>query len=184
MDNLTQKAREAIIGQRLIPPGAGVLAGVSGGADSVALLHVLHRLGGELGFTLRAAHLHHGIRGAEADGDEEFVRKLCAGLGVELTAERADIPALAQERGHTLEQAAREARYAFFRRVMADTGAVRVAVAHHMEDQAESLLLHLIRGSGLKGLTAMQPRRGEVIRPFLTVRRGEIEAYLAAHGGR
>ncbi|OQA74046.1 MAG: tRNA(Ile)-lysidine synthase [Firmicutes bacterium ADurb.Bin248] len=166
----------------LIPAGSGVVAGVSGGADSVALLRALTLLAPGMGFSVFAAHLNHGIRGEEADADEAFVADLCESWGVPLIREKLDIPALARAHSRTLEQEGREARYAFFERAKARFGADLVAVAHHKDDQAESVLLHLTRGSGLAGLAGMRPRRGSLIRPMLCVRRAEIEAYLEAEG--
>lgn len=166
----------------LIPSGSRVVAGISGGADSVALLRVLTLLSSEMDFTVFAAHLHHGIRGKTADADEAYVRELCEKLSVPLYCEKADIPALARAHSHTLEQEGRIVRYGFFERAREHFGADLTAVAHHRDDQAESILMHLMRGSGLAGLTGMRPKRDTVIRPLLCVRRGEIEAFLAAEG--
>ncbi len=182
MEKLVLNAKNTILAHGLIPAGCGVLAGVSGGADSVALLCALKELSAELGFVLFAAHLNHGIRGDEAEGDQQYVGQLCEKLGVPLYEERLDIPAIAASEGKTLEQAAREQRYAFFERALKKCGAERIAVAHHMEDQAESIMLHLIRGSGLRGLTGMKHMRGNIIRPFLNLHRRDIEAYLAEKG--
>ncbi len=182
MESLVIKTRNTITAHGLIRPGERVLAGVSGGADSVALLLVLKELSGELGFGLCAAHLNHGIRGREADEDQAYVRELCRELEVPLYEERLDIPSICAQQGKTLEQAAREQRYAFFERALEHFGGQRIAVAHHMEDQAESIMLHLIRGSGLKGLTGMKYMRGNVIRPFLGAHRSQVEEYLAERG--
>lgn len=182
MDILLEKTMNTIKEFALIPAGSRVLVGVSGGADSVALLSALHALKDELGFSLCAAHLNHGIRGEEAQRDQSYTKELCEKLGVELYTETLDIPALAKEEGKTLEQAARDARYAFFGRACEHFSASLVAVAHHMDDQAESILLHLLRGSGLSGLRGMQPKRGNIIRPFFGVRRSDIEAYLRDNG--
>lgn len=161
-------------------PGKRVIAGVSGGADSVALLCCLHALAEELGYQLYAAHLHHGIRGTAADEDLAFVAELCQRLGVPLYQERLDVPAMAG--GGSLETAAREARYGFFQRALAAFSGDYVALAHHRGDQGETLLLHLFRGSGRKGLCGMAPKRGPYIRPLLGLGREEIEAYLRALG--
>lgn len=166
----------------LIPEGFRVVAGVSGGADSVALLRVLTLLSSEMHFAVFAAHLHHGIRGETADADETYVKALCDKLSVPLYCERADVPALAREHSHTLEQEGRIVRYAFFERARGHFGAELVAVAHHRDDQAESVLMHLMRGSGLAGLTGMRPKRGDIVRPLLCVRRSEIEKFLQAEG--
>jgi len=166
----------------LIPRGGGVVAGVSGGADSVALLHILTSLAPSMGFTLYAAHLNHGIRGETANEDEDFVADLCEFYGVPLYRERTDIPGIAKRRGETLEQAGRIERYGFLERALRKFGADVVAVAHHMDDQAESVLLHLTRGSGLTGLVGMQPKRGNIIRPMLSLRRHEIERFVHDEG--
>ncbi len=182
MENLVSKTKNTILAHKLIPADTGVLAGVSGGADSVALLCALCEIKNELGFELFAAHLNHGIRGEEAEGDQAYVRELCNALGVPLHEERLDIPAIAKAQGKTLEQAAREQRYEFFERALKKFGAGRIAVAHHMEDQAESIMLHLIRGSGLKGLTGMEYLRDNIIRPFLDLHRQDVENYLKEKG--
>lgn len=179
---ILKAAEEAIGLHRLIEPGQGVVAAVSGGADSVALLLCLHTLAPRLGFSIFAAHLHHGIRGVAADEDLAFVEALCKRLSVPLYAQRADVPTLAKAAGQGLEEAGREARYAFFEEARLFFGAARVALAHHMDDQAESLLLHLFRGSGLAGLCGMRYMRGAIIRPLLSLRRQDMEAYLAGLG--
>ncbi len=173
----------AYIGENgLIPRGSAVVAGVSGGADSVALLRVLTLLAPEMGFSVYAAHLHHGIRGKSADEDEAYVAELCERLSVPLCRERADIPRLAREHSHTAEQEGRIVRYAFLERAREHFHADFIAVAHHADDQAESVLMHLMRGSGLAGLTGMRAKRGDLIRPLLCVRRSEIEAFLEEEG--
>ncbi len=179
---MRDKAADFIKRNDLISPGESVVAGVSGGADSVALLHMLFSLSRSMNFRVYAAHLNHGIRGEAAAKDASFVRDMCDFYGVPVFGEYADVPMLARLHGQTLEQAGREARYDFLERARLYFGADRIAVAHHMDDQAESILLHLARGSGLLGLTGMQPVRGRVIRPLLCLRREEIEAYLAHEG--
>ncbi len=179
---MREKVADYIKRNHLISPGQGVVAGVSGGADSVALLHMLFNLSKIMGFRVYAAHLNHGIRGEAAAEDASFVRDLCDFYGVPVWGEYADVPSLAKQKGETLEQAGRTVRYDFLERARAYFGADKIAVAHHMDDQAESILLHLARGSGLLGLTGMQPERGRVIRPMLCLRRAEIEEYLAGEG--
>lgn len=160
-----------------------VLVAVSGGADSTALLTALHRLQkeGAIG-QLFAAHLNHGIRGETAARDMRFCESLCKRLDIGLFAERADVPAFAKQSGMTLEQAARELRYAFLERVRRSSGADCIATAHHRDDQAETVLMHLLRGSGTKGLSGMRMRTGAIVRPLLGVSREEILAYLAESG--
>ena len=177
---MLDKVESAIRRYSLISEGDTVVAGVSGGADSVALLIVLLKLSERMGFEVRAAHLNHGIRGEAAIHDRDFVKDLCEFYGVPLYIEELDVPGAARAAGQTLEQAGRILRYDFLDRAKRHFDANSIAVAHHMDDQAESILLHLTRGSGLLGLVGMQPRRGDVIRPLLTVRRHEIEEYLAA----
>ncbi|MCE5235593.1 MAG: tRNA lysidine(34) synthetase TilS [Clostridiaceae bacterium] len=179
---MQNKAAEAIWAYGLIGPGQTVVCGVSGGADSVALLKSLLSLSTPMEFKVCAAHLNHGIRGESAEHDEQFVRDLCEFYGVPFYSERADIPALAKKHKLTVEQAGREERYAFLERARLHFNADLIAVAHHMNDQAESILLHMTRGSGLSGLTGMQPKRDRIIRPLLFVRRDEIEEYLSREG--
>ena len=180
--DIRNSAEQAIRLHRLIEPGQGIVAAVSGGADSVALLLCLHSLAPKLGFSLYAAHLHHGIRGASAEEDMAFVEGLCEKLRIPLYARRMDVPALAKEVGKGLEEAGREARYAFLEEARQHFGADRIALAHHLDDQAESILLHLFRGSGLAGLCGMRAKRDHLIRPLLFVRRQDIEAYLREMG--
>ena len=160
-----------------------VLVALSGGADSTALLLSMHALlleGKIRG--LFAAHLNHGIRGESALRDQRFCEALCERLSIPLATEKANVPAYAKEHGQSLEQAAREVRYDFLRRAKTCFGASVIATAHHRGDQAETLLLNLIRGSGTTGLGGMKPRNGAVIRPMLHASREEILAFLAEHG--
>lgn len=131
---------------------------------------------------LYAAHMNHGIRAEQADADAAFVRLLCASWDVPLFEECADVPALRRKEGMTLEEAARSARYAFLRRAKENCGAHFLVTAHHMDDQAETVLLHMLRGCGLAGLCGMQVCAGDVLRPFLTTTRQEILAYIAQEG--
>ncbi len=176
---MRERVEQYILQHELISPGDKVLIGLSGGGDSVALLHILKSLCARLDFTICAAHLNHGIRGEAAHEDAEFVHDLCDFYGIRAYGGYADIPRLARQRGETLEQAGRMLRYGFLEEAKAFFGADKIAVAHHMDDQAESILLHLVRGSGLRGLCGMAPRRGDIIRPLLCLSKAEIESYLA-----
>jgi len=159
-------------------PGDHVLVGVSGGADSVCLLRVLALLSEEMSFTLQAVHVHHGIRAA-ADHDAAFTQQLCGRLGIPLEVVRVDAPAYAAEHGVGLEEAARILRYEAFERVRAACGgSCRIATAHHLEDQAETVLFHAARGSSIRGLTGIRPVNGHLIRPLLHISRQEIECWL------
>ena len=163
--------------ERLTKPGDRVVCAVSGGADSVALLHCLLSLRQELEIEVAAAHYNHCLRGEASDGDEAFVRGLCASWGVPLEVARGDVAAHAAGTGQSVEESARHLRYAF---LLEQPGSI--AVAHNADDQVETVLLNLLRGTGLRGLCAMAPKGERVIRPLLTVTRAEIEAYLSAHG--
>lgn len=166
----------------LLPPGGGVLCAVSGGADSVYLLCRLCELRESLGLRVWAAHYNHCLRGAESDRDEAFVRSLCAGLGVEAYSGRGEVAAFARENGLGTEDAARRLRYAFLEQTADALGADAIATAHTADDNAETMLLNLARGAGLRGLCGIPPRRGRVIRPILGVTRAEIDAYLELKG--
>ncbi len=161
----------------------GVLVALSGGADSVALLLELLRLQrNRIVSRVEAAHLHHGIRGKDADEDAAFVCSLCKRLGVPLTSERVDVPELAKETGVSLELAARNVRYAFLERVRIARSLDCIAVGHHRDDQAETLLLHLLRGSGTDGLAGMRLRSDRLIRPLLFTDKSAILTFLAEQG--
>ena len=153
-----------------------VVCALSGGADSVCLADVLLSLAPELGFRLECAHFNHLLRGAESDRDEAFVRDWCADRGLKLHVGRGDAAAEAARQGIGLEEAARDLRYAFLESIGGED--VRIATAHQADDQAETMLLDLLRGSGLKGLGGIPPVRGRVIRPLLSVNRADILAYL------
>ena len=155
--------------EQMVAPGERVYCAVSGGADSVALLWGLYLLKDQLGFALEAAHFNHRLRGEESRRDEEFVRSLCARYDIPLTVGNGDI--VPGPKG--LEAAAREARYAFFATLPG-----KIATAHTADDNAETVLMHLVRGTGLKGLCGIRSRRGNVIRPMLGITRQEVLAFL------
>ncbi len=182
MQRLEGSVKEYMMEKNMIRPGDHVLAGVSGGADSVCLIRILAALRKELGLTLTAVHVEHGIRGEESLADMDFVRDLCKELGVDCVCRQVDAAGAAKERHLTLEEAARLLRYEAFDEAAAETGADRIALAHHLEDDAETILFHLARGSGLQGLTGIPAVRGRIIRPLLKTSREEIEAYLDAAG--
>lgn len=160
-----------------LPRDAAIVCAVSGGADSVALLHCLAALAPAMGFSLSAAHFNHCLRGAESDGDEAFVQALCAQWSIPLALGQGDVKARAAETGESIEEAARVLRHQFLR---AQPGLI--ATAHNADDQVETVLLNLLRGTGLKGLGAMAPQEGRYLRPLLQVTRAEILAYLEAFG--
>ncbi len=189
---LLSRVAENLRGHDALPDGAVVVVGVSGGPDSVCLLHLLHTMAPGRGWALQVAHVNHLLRGPDSDGDEDFVRSLSASLGLPFHLLRADVGALAAGEGQSIETAARAVRYRFFERLSGELEAgkaggapgrpVRVAVAHHREDQAETLLMHLFRGSGLQGLAGMPLSNGRIVRPLLTCSRADILAYLEGTG--
>ena len=158
MADLFPQVRRTIRRYDLLRDGMALVVGVSGGPDSLCLLHLLSRLTPEMGLRLHVAHLNHGLRGAEADADADFVAGFAAGLGVACTVGRADVAELAREAGLSLEEAARQARYRFLADVAADAGADAIAVGHNADDQAETVLMHFLRGSGVAGLRGMLPK--------------------------
>lgn len=175
---IVEKVRGFICESGMISSGERVLVALSGGADSIAMTHILLTLSGQLGFSICAAHLNHCIRGEEADYDEFFVRSFCSEREIELTVERADVPALAEIGRQGLEECARNVRYDFLFRVAESLGADKIATAHTLSDNAETLIFNLVRGSGLNGLSGISETRGKIIRPLLRLTRNEIEQYL------
>ena len=153
----------------LAAPGEHIICAVSGGADSVALLYAMYLLREKLGIQLSAAHFNHHLRGEESNRDEEFVRGLCHHYDIPLFVGQGEV----RPGKKGLEAAAREARYAFF-----DTLPGKIATAHTADDNAETVLMHMVRGTGLKGLGGIAPRRGKLIRPMLEVTRQEVLAFL------
>ena len=169
---MLNKLREFSRQQDLIRPGDKIVCAVSGGADSMALLWALFLLKEEWDLDISAAHFNHRLRGAESDRDEAFVREFCAGYKIPLHVGSGTI--IPGKKG--LEAAARDARYAFLR-----TLSGKIATAHTADDNAETLLMHLVRGTGLKGLGGIMPQNGNVIRPMLSITRREIEDFLAEY---
>ena len=206
MTELLRQVRRTIEQYGLLVPGDGIVAGVSGGPDSLCLLHVLVQLRAEYGWRLHVAHLNHGARGADSDADAEFVAALAADWGLPATVQKQDVPALARTRRMAFEETARRVRYAFLAQVAAEVGAAKIAVGHNADDQAETVLMHFLRGAGPAGLRGMlpitpitdyrmiEPLDGEdsvipepapsIIRPLLEVPRSDIERYCTAHGLR
>ena len=181
VDEVNARVQVYVLQHSLIAGGDTVVVAVSGGADSLCLLHVLHTLAPVLGCRLYVAHLDHALR-ATSEADAAFVAARAAELGLPHTVERRDVGALARARRVSLETAARLARYDFLHAVAAATGAAGIATGHTRDDQAETLLLHLARGSGLGGLAGMLPRRDGIIRPLLEVSHAQTVAYCAALG--
>jgi len=198
MDRVMDRVRETIQRYGLLTPGDRVVVGVSGGPDSLCLLHLLCCLSVRYRLALHVAHLHHGLRGADADADARFVRDLAADWALPCTVERVNVPALARQHRLAVEEAARRARYDFLGRVAEAINASKIAVGHNADDQAETVLMHFVRGSGMAGLRGMLPLTPlsdyrllgiqnsaskisnlKLIRPLLEISRADIEAYCA-----
>ncbi len=196
MSSPKQEIAERVLGfirrHSLVSPPETLVVGVSGGPDSVCLLHLLVRLKDSLGIGLHVAHLDHALRGAESRADAEYVSELAHRLGIPATMGRRDVRDYRARHRLSLEEAARRVRYEYLAGVAADVGAGRIAVGHNADDQAETILMRLLRGAGALGLQGMQPltawgslggNRGlKVIRPILEVTRKEVEAYCQQHG--
>jgi len=159
---------------RLLKPDDKIIVGLSGGADSIALLHILHKLD----YNCIAAHCNFHLRGEESDRDEKFAEKFAASLNVPFFKKDFDTSSIAKERGISIEMAARDLRYQWFAALRENQQADAIAVAHHRDDSIETLLLNLIRGTGIKGLTGIQPRNGSIVRPLLCVSKKEILQYV------
>ena len=203
MIDVARRVQNTIERYDQLDPDAHVVVGVSGGPDSLCLLHVLKRLRRAYRARLVVAHLNHGTRGRASDADAEFVEEIAAGWKLPVIVERRDVPRLAEKHGLAFEEAARRVRYAFLAQVADRVGAERIAVGHNADDQAETVLMHFLRGSGLAGLRGMLPRASlteyqllepffrspvpaeqlpTLIRPLLEVPRGAVEGYCAKHG--
>ncbi len=177
---MINKILDTVKKYNMISPGDSVLVALSGGADSMALLHALLEFKNKLCIErLEAAHLNHMIRGTEADRDEEHVKQACASLGIKLYVKRADIPKICSATGEGCEECGRRLRYEFFSQC---ADGAKVATAHNQNDNAETMIINLLRGTGLRGLCGIPPVRGNIIRPLLDCSRAEIEKYCALKG--
>ena len=180
--SIIRKIQLAIELDNLIKSGQHVLVGVSGGADSVALLNVLHFLSSKIGFKISVAHLHHGTRGAESDGDLQFVQEISRRLEIPFYGREIDVPKNARLSRRSLEMEARFARHAFFEDLGKAHNFDAIVLAHTADDQAENFLLKLTRGAGLRGLAGMSSSKKIdgllIIRPMLSITRAEIEQFL------
>ncbi len=181
-ESIYEKVISYIKENELISEGDTIVEGISGGADSVCLFLMLEEYKKEVNFNTVVVHVHHGIRQKSADKDEKFVRKLCEDHGVELKSYRKNIPLICKITKESEEECGRRIRYEIFDEVCAQYENAKIAVAHHMNDQAETVIFRIIRGSGIKGLTGMEARRDNIIRPLLCLKKEEIEEYLDANG--
>ena len=177
-----QKVKAYVKKWHMLQKEDSVIAGISGGTDSVCLLFMLLKLQKELGFALMAVHVNHGIRGAEAERDEAYVKRLCRQWNVRLKVYRENVPAYAKDHGMTEEEAGRDIRRTCFCKVLKEWGGTKIALAHHENDNVETLLWNLCRGTGIRGLGGLAPVNDVWIRPLLCVKRREIESYLKKRG--
>lgn len=175
-------AEDTIKKYEMIHRGDRIIVAVSGGPDSVCLLHILFKLKERYDLTLFVAHVNHQLRGLQAEEDMRFVRDMAEDLGLPFYVKVEDVAKVASDLHMTLEQAGRYVRYSFFRELKKQLNADKIAVAHNMDDQAETVLLHLLRGSGMHGLTGMSPVSGDIIRPLIESKRQDIEAYIKENG--
>ena len=174
MREVLEKVRIFIRQHHLLQDESRVVVGLSGGSDSVCLAHILDKLG----YEVVAAHCNFHLRGEESMRDEQFVVSLCQQMGWSLHQEDFDTVVYARQKGISIEMAAREYRYDWFKRLKEEVGAEAIAVGHHQDDNVETLLLNLTRGTGIKGLCGMQPKNGDVVRPLLCLTRKDILIYL------
>ncbi|MEL6357886.1 MAG: tRNA lysidine(34) synthetase TilS, partial [Bacteroidota bacterium] len=175
---LLEKTTAFIIQENLFTHGDQLCVAISSGIDSVALVYVLQ----DLGYKFSLAHVNYGLRGEESDGDEFFVQHLANTLGVEASFHRCRADETAAMQSGNLQEKARDIRYDFFANLVAKKGYDRVLTAHHLEDNVETVLLNLIRGTGIKGITGISPLRQPYARPFLGISRDTIEDYAQAKG--
>lgn len=181
MDVFFQKVYDTIKQQKMFKDGDRLLLGVSGGPDSMCLLHVMETLSESMVITLGVVHVHHGLRGIDADADQALVESYCRERGIACKTFKADINALAREWGLSQEEAGRRYRYEVFEQQARILNSSKIVVAHHGDDVAETFLMNLFRGTGLRGLCGIPRQRGQIIRPLLGVSRKEIEGYLERH---
>lgn len=178
IEDIKERFLKYIEDNSLINKDDGIVIGLSGGPDSVCLLHLLCSVREELNLKLAAAHINHMIRGEEADGDEEYSRQLCEKFDVDFFALRKDVEGYAKEKGMSSETAGRKVRYDFFNEVLKKKGYSKIATAHNANDQAETILLRIMRGTGLDGLAGIPVKReNKYIRPILFMKREEVEEY-------
>lgn len=178
---LEQKIYDFVTKYKLIETGDRIVLGVSGGPDSICMLDILHKISGKIGFEIFVAHVNHGLR-ENAVIDEEFVKEFCEKIQVPVFVKHANVAELAKKQKRGLEETGRFVRYEFFDEVMKQTGSNKVAIAHNSNDNAETIIMNILRGTGAKGLAGIEKKSGKYIRPLIETRRLEIEEYLKEKG--
>ncbi len=176
--DLVRKIKKIISQDGLIAEGDRVLIGCSGGIDSVTLLFVLREISHELSFELGIAHVNHLLRGEESDRDEDFVRGLADRFSIPCYIRKVNVKDEARKAGKSLQHAGRDIRYCFFDEMAEQLNFNKIAIAHNLDDQVETFLFRIIKGTGIRGLSSIPVKRGRIIRPFLTIYRSEIESYV------
>ena len=180
--DLVSTVRATVTQHKMLLYGKTVVVAVSGGPDSTALLHLLASLRAEYNLTLVAAHLNHGFRGAEADADADYVAALCRDLGVDCVVEKIDVPEVQQRRRLSAQEAARDVRHAFLRRVAREVSAAKIALGHTADDRVETILINLLRGTGAEGLGGFPPVALPLIRPLYDATHRQVTHYCTAQG--
>ncbi len=177
---MIESVLEVITKNKMFNRGDKVIVAVSGGPDSICLLHILYVLREKLNITLCAAHVNHCLRGKDADGDEEYVKKFCENLKIQFKSLKIDVNHVSQEEGISCESAGRKVRYSFFQKLKDELKAQKIAIAHNANDQAETILMRIMRGAGLDGLVGIRPVRDNIyVRPLICSTREEIEKYCS-----
>lgn len=179
--DIVEKVVKTIKNHSMLTDGDQVLIGLSGGPDSVCLTAILDKLKDNFNLSLNAVYIDHGLRPGESGDEKDFCENLCKSFGIKLYSEHVDVRKYAGAERMNLQEAARELRHSVFRRIANELGNARIALAHNREDQAETVLMRLIRGAGRTGLSGMSPVRGNIIRPLIDIERREIEKFLHSH---
>ena len=175
---MKQKVKETIKKYNLINSGDKIVLGVSGGPDSIAMLDILRQLRDEIKFEIYVVHINHNIRGKDADEDEEYVKKYCENYNIKCFSKKIDVPTIAQNEKIGTEEAGRKVRYEYFDEILQKTNSNKIGIAHNKNDKVETIIMHLLRGSGVSGLRGIEPiRENKFIKPLIECDRQEIEKY-------
>ena len=175
---MKQKVKETIKKYNLINSGDRIVLGVSGGPDSIAMLDILRQLRDEIKFEIYVVHINHNIRGKDADEDEEYVKKYCENYNIKCFSKKIDVPTIAQNEKIGTEEAGRKVRYKYFDEILQKTNSNKIGIAHNKNDKVETIIMHLLRGSGVSGLRGIEPiRENKFIKPLIECDRQEIEKY-------